>query len=116
MKKNKCHYCGKEVSNHLEFCSSECHQRYIRDVEHDLKHIKYFTIGIIIGLIMVFYGVGFYKETIQGMGILFLSIVIMIFPFSTSETTTLFGYQKAKLFVRFLALILFLLGIWIILS
>lgn len=112
MKKMKCHYCGKEVSDNLEFCSSECHERYTHDVEHDSKHLKYFSLGII----MVFYGVVLYKDKMQGAGILFLSLVIMIFPFSTSDTTTMFGYQKAKTFARILALILALLGIWIILS
>ncbi|MEG0276717.1 MAG: DUF2116 family Zn-ribbon domain-containing protein [Coprobacillus sp.] len=116
MKKNKCHYCGKAVTNNLEFCSSECHSQYNHDVEHDLNYMKYFMLGIIIGIIIVFYGVVLYQDKTQGAGILFLSIVIMIFPFSTSDTTSMFGYKKAKIFARFLALILALLGMWIMLS
>ena len=53
----KCRYCGKELNSNFEFCSNECENSYRKIIEKDRQKIKYFMIGIILGFLVMFYGI-----------------------------------------------------------
>ena len=95
----KCRYCGKELDSNLEFCSSECENSYRKIIEKDRHKIKYFISSIILGFLAMFYGV--------------VSSTVDLLPFTTSETTALFGNKKARFIGRILGMILIAVGIWV---
>ena len=90
----KCRYCGKELDSNLEFCSSECENSYRKIIEKDRHKIKYFNCMI-------------------GSGIIVMGVTVVLLPFTTSETTALFGNKKARFIGRILGMILIAVGIWV---
>ena len=114
MAKNKCNYCGRELSNDLEYCSNKCKNNYENDIEHDTKNIKYFVMGIVLGVIITFVGVFLSNDKILGIGIMLLGAIVVLFPFVTPETTAIFGYKRAKIVGRILGLMLEVVGIWVV--
>ena len=97
----KCRYCGKELDSNLEFCSSECDK------------IKYFISSIILGFLAMFYGVVSSRNCMIGSGIIVMGVTVVLLPFTTSETTALFGNKKARFIGRILGMILIAVGIWV---
>ena len=109
----KCRYCGKELDSNLEFCSSECENSYRKIIEKDRHKIKYFISGIILGFLAMFYGVVPSRNCMIGSGIIVMGVTVVLLPFTTSETTALFGNKKARFIGRILGMILIAVGIWV---
>ena len=53
----KCKYCGKKLNGNFEFCNSKCENCYEKMVDKDSHKIKYFILGIILGFLVMFYGI-----------------------------------------------------------
>ena len=76
------------------------------NIEKAEGKIKYFIIGIIIGFLVMIYGVLSNSNFITGDGIIVMGIVAVVLPFATSETIALLGYQKSKIVGRILGILL----------
>ena len=123
----KCKYCGKKLNDNFEFCNSKCENCYEKMMDKDSHKIKYFTkniekaesrikyfiIGIIIGFLVMFYGVISNSDFIIGDGIIVMGIVAVLLPFTTPETVALLGYQKSRIVGRILGILLIVVGIWV---
>lgn len=109
----KCRYCGKELNSSFEFCSNECENSYRKIIEKDRHKIKYFILGIILGFLVMLYGVISNSDFIIGVGIIVMSIDVVSLPFTTPETTAFLGYQKSKFVGRILGILLLAVGIWV---
>ena len=109
----KCRYCGKELDNNLEFCSNECENRYRKIIENDRHKIKYFIFGIILGFLVMFYGIVTSRNCMIGSGIIVMGITVVLLPFTTPETIVLFGNKKSRFIGRILGMILIAVGIWV---
>ena len=96
----KCRYCGKELDSNLEFCSSECENSYRKIIEKDRHKI-------------MFYGVVSSCNCMIGSGIIVMGVTVVLLPFTTPETTALFGNKKARFIGRILGMILIAVGIWV---
>ena len=66
-------------------------------MEKDGLKVKYFISGIILGFLVMFYGIISNSSFLIGMGSIVIGIDVVFFPFTTPETTAFLGYQKAKL-------------------
>ena len=76
------------------------------NIEKAEGKIKYFIIGIIIGFLVMIYGVLSNSDFIIGDGIIVMGIVAVVLPFATSEIVALLGYQKSKIVGRILGILL----------
>ena len=52
----KCAYCGKPGKEKEKFCSDECKRRYEKELQKDQRNIRYFLLGIGIGILCLFAG------------------------------------------------------------
>lgn len=109
----KCSYCGKKLNGNIEFCSDECESRYKKAVEKDEPKFKYFTSGIVLGFLVMFYGIISNGSFLIGIGSIVMGIDVVLFPFTTPETTAFLGYQKSKLVGRIEGIVLIAVGIWV---
>ena len=109
----KCRYCGKERNSNSEFCSNECENSYRKIIEKDRHKIKYFILGIILGFLVMLYGVISNSDFIIGVGIIVMGIDVVSLPFTTPETTAFLGYQQSKFVGRILGILLLAVGIWV---
>ena len=75
----RCSYCGKKINGSVGFCSDACESRYKKVMEKDGPKVKYFISGIILGFLVMFYGIISNSSFLIGMG----SIVkeLMLFSF-----------------------------------
>lgn len=78
-----------------------------------MKKIKYLLIGMIIGFLVMLYGVLSDSDSIIGSGIIIMGIVTVVLPFATPETVALLGYQKSRIVGRILGILLIIVGIWV---
>ena len=108
----KCRYCGNELDSNLEFCSNECENSYKKIIEKDRHKIKYFIFGIILSFLVMFYGVVSSHNCMIGGGIVVMVITVVLLPFTTPETTALFGNKKSRFIGRILGMLLIAVGIW----
>lgn len=108
----KCRYCGKELNSNFEFCSNECENSYRKIIEKDRQKIKYFMIGIILGFLVMFYGITLNSDFIIGIGIIVMGIDVVLLPFTTPETIYFLGYQKSKFAGRISDILLIVVGVW----
>ena len=108
----KCRYCGKELDSNLEFCSNECENSYRKIIEKDRHKVKDFILGIILGFLVMFYGVVSSRNCMIGGGIIVMGITVVLFPFTTPETIALFGNKKSRFIGRILGMLLIAVGIW----
>ena len=93
----KCKYCGKKLNDNFEFCNSNCENCYEKMVDKDNHKIKYFILGIILGFLVMFYGIISNNNVfIIGIGIIVMGIDVVLLPFTTPETIYFLGYQKSK--------------------
>ena len=111
--KEKCKYCGKRLLNANEFCSDECRNNYSSEVDSDVKKIKYFIVGIVLGVIWLFISVFINNSILLGSSIMFMGAIIILLPFSTPDTVKIFGYSKSKWIGRLMGIMLGLVGIWV---
>ena len=109
----KCRYCGKELNSNFEFCSNECENSYRKIIEKDRQKIKYFMIGIILGFLVMFYGIISNNNVfIIGIGIIVMGIDVVLLPFTTPETINFLGYQKSKFAGRISGILIIAVGVW----
>ena len=113
MRMKKCRYCGKELNGDTEFCSNECESSYNKAMEKDEPKVKYFIFGIILGFLVMFYGIVSNSRFLIGMGSIVMGIDVVLFPFTTPETTAFLGYQKSKFVGRIAGILLIAVGIWV---
>ena len=78
-----------------------------------MKKIKYLLIGMIIGFLVMLYGVLSDSDSIIGSGIIIMGIVTVVLPVATPETVALLGYQKSRIVGRILGILLIIVGIWV---
>lgn len=109
----RCRYCGKELNSHFEFCCNECENNYRPIIEKDNRNIKYFYTGIIVGFLVLFYGILSNSHFIIGTGIILMGIVVVLLPFTTPDTIAFLGYRKSKFIGRILGMLLIVVGIWV---
>lgn len=109
----RCSYCGKKINGSVGFCSDACESRYKKVMEKDGPKVKYFISGIILGFLVMFYGIISNSSFLIGMGSIVIGIDVVFFPFTTPETTAFLGYQKAKLVGRVAGIFLIAVGIWV---
>ena len=109
----RCSYCGKKINGSVGFCSDACESRYKKVMEKDGPKVKYFISGIILGFLVMFYGIISNSSFLIGMGSIVIGIDVVFFPFPTPETTAFLGYQKAKLVGRVAGILLIAVGIWV---
>ena len=109
----KCRYCGKELDSNLEFCSSECENNYRKIIEKDRHKTYDLILGIILGFLVMFYGVVLSRNCMLGSGIIVMGVTVVLLPFTTPETTVLFGNKKARFIGRILGMLLIAVGIWV---
>ena len=109
----KCRYCGKGLNGNTEFCSNECESSYKKAMEKDGPKIKYFIAGIVLGFLVMFYGIISNSSFLIGIGSIVMGIDVVLFPFTTPETTAFWGYQKSKFVGRIAGILLIAVGIWI---
>ena len=83
------------------------------NIEKAEGKIKYFIIGIIIGFLVMFYGVLSNSDFIIGDGIIVMGIVVVVLPFATPETVALLVYQKSNFIGRILGILLIAVGLWV---
>ncbi|HJA66621.1 MAG TPA: DUF2116 family Zn-ribbon domain-containing protein [Candidatus Mediterraneibacter cottocaccae] len=123
MNKEKCSYCGKHCTPHsisvsaheagTIFCSDSCRRNYESSISRDTLRSRYMIFGIIIGFIVMFYGIATQSYRFLGGGIAVMGAFITLLPCATPETVRLLGYRRAKAFARILGIVLILAGIWI---
>ena len=109
----KCRYCGRKISGSFEFCCPKCENSYTKNMENAEDKIKYLLIGMIIGFLVMLYGVLSDSDSIIGSGIIIMGIVTVVLPFATPETVALLGYQKSRIVGRILGILLIIVGIWV---
>ena len=109
----KCKYCGKKLNDNFEFCNSKCENCYEKMVDKDNHKIKYFILGIILGFLVMFYGIISNNNVfIIGIGIIVMGIDVVLLPFTTPETIYFLGYQKSKFAGRISGILLIVVGVW----
>ena len=84
-----------------------------QDQDKDSHKIKYFTLGIILGFLVMFYGIISNNNVfIIGIGIVVMGIDVVLLPFTTPETINFLGYQKSKFAGRISGILLIAVGVW----
>ncbi len=81
--------------------------------DKDSHKIKYFTLGIILGFLVMFYGIISNNNVfIIGIGIIVMGIDVVLLPFTTPETINFLGYKKSKFAGRISGILLIVVGVW----
>ena len=112
----KCAYCGKPGKEKGKFCSDECKRRYEKELQKDQRNIRYFLLGIGIGILCLFAGAITGREWAEGDGLILTGLTIFIFPFTTPETVKWLGYKRAKVLGRTLGILVIAAGGWILIG
>ena len=81
------------ICNLLTVNSENCYEKMM---DKDSHKIKYFTLGIILGFLVMFYGIISNNNVLIGIGIIVMGIDVVLLPFTTPETINFLGYQKSK--------------------
>ena len=110
---NKCKYCGKVLKSNFEFCDDECENRYKETAEKDSGKIKFLAAGIILGFLIMFYGILSNRDFMIGIGIIVMGMDIVLLPFTTPETTAFLGYKKSKFAGKIAGVLVIAVGIWV---
>lgn len=113
MKRNVCRYCGKPLNNGLDFCGMECEKSYDKTVKCEQARVKYFAVGIIVGILVMFLGVFSGRHQVTGAGIIIAGITIVFLPFATPETSGLLGIRRSRVLGRILGLCAIAVGVWV---
>ncbi len=109
----KCGYCGKEISDELDFCGDGCEKRYKEEFEKDERRIRYFAGGIFLGLLVIAVSAFTKSVCAIGIGIIIMGIDVFLLPFTTPETIAFLGYKRAKAAGRIAGIVLIAAGIWV---
>lgn len=118
IKKEKCCYCHKSAVfyyNHQPFCSSSCQNDYEVEMRSIQKNLKWFYIGIAIGVIVMligaFYPDPLWQSRLVGGSMFELGTIIVLFPYCTPQTYEMFGFKKTKRIGRMMGMITELIGL-----
>lgn len=112
-KKKRCLYCGKKIDSRMKFCSAACMEKYEEAEKKDQPKIKYFVAGILLGFMIMFWGVCSMDHRLTGIGILLMGLLITLFPFTTPDTVLMLGYKRSKTAGRAAGIVTVLVGIWL---
>ncbi|WP_242857713.1 helix-turn-helix domain-containing protein [Beduini massiliensis] len=112
IKKEKCRYCHKKATFYYDyqpFCSSVCQNNYEAEMRLIQKNLKWFYLGIAVGVIVMLIG-AFYPESLWqsrlvGAGMFELGTIIVLFPYCTPQTYEMFGVKKTKMIGRIMGMI-----------
>ena len=86
---------------------------YEKMVDKDSHKIKYFILGIILGFLVMFYGIISNNNVfIIGIGIIVMGMDVVLLPFTTPETINFLGYKKSKFAGRISGILLIVVGVW----
>lgn len=99
-----------------KFCSDECKRRYEKELQKDQRNIRYFLLGIGIGILCLFAGAIIGRKWAEGGGLILTGLTIFIFPFTTPETVKWLGYKRAKVLGRTLGILVIAAGGWILIG
>ena len=103
----------KKLNDKFEFCNSKCENCYEKMVDKDSHKIKYFILGIILGFLVMFYGIISNNNVfIIGIGIIVMGIDVVLLPFTTPETINFLGYKKSKFAGKISGILLIVVGVW----
>lgn len=113
-----CEYCGKEISYSEQYCCEECEKKAKKHYELVKEKQKLFSVINIIGILAIFIG-GFLAMMLEigiglyciGGGFILLGILYIFLPFCTPEQIKKHKIEKAVKTVKFLGLIIIILGI-----
>ena len=105
MEKERCDYCGRVLNIHGSFCSDECKSHYEEELQKDKRHVRYFLLGIGIGILILFIGAITGREGAEAGGLFLTGITILVFPLTTPETVKWLGYKRAKVVGRILGIL-----------
>lgn len=111
MKQRRCFYCGRKFDGQMRFCSADCREKYGKAEKHDQPYIKYFVIGIVLGIGVMFFGVCALKQWLTGAGIMVTGLTITLLPFTTPDTVELMGYKRARTAGRIAGAVTMLVGL-----
>lgn len=119
---NRCFYCGKgcgadlpgEEGRELHFyCNESCRSK----ADQFLNHARHFTtlFLVLIGLDMavLVFGSVFAPHLTVGPSMMFLGLLVVVFPFCTPQTFAILGIRKTIWIGRAAGLVTILLGLWI---
>ncbi|MBQ5398280.1 MAG: hypothetical protein IIU14_02460 [Ruminococcus sp.] len=116
----KCDYCGKEITYFEQYCCDECQRKTLDFYDYQAKYSKFFGIvnavcvmGIPIGLFMfsLVRPIGF---TMMSFAVLFLGLMIVIFPFPVENMISSMKLKKAVDVTRIIGAVLLALGILLV--
>lgn len=119
MRKKRCLYCGKLVTEDKTYCNVQCKDKYDKFEKTASKRTVLFGVTIAIMIVMMFVGMTLSVVNPNiGTPIIILAaaglfITLAIFPFATPQTVELIGLKKSVIIVRFLALVMLL---WILIQ
>ena len=122
MRVSKCYYCGKSLTYDKDYCNNSCKEKYDKFFTYAEKWKKTFCILLAVIFLSFFISsLIIIKNNILGnllfyLTILFLDLLIFIFPFATPETFNLLGVKRSILLVRILAVVISLFPLYSILS
>lgn len=117
MRKKRCLYCGKLLTDDKTYCNTHCKDKYDKFEKSASKRTVLFGVTIAIMIVMMFVGMTLSVVNpklgipVSLLTVAGLFITFIVLPFATPQTVELVGLKKSRLIVRLLASIMLL---WII--
>lgn len=127
---DRCIYCHKEIltahalpvgdkEDHLSCCSGECVQKAKDFLNYFNRMKRCFYMGVFLSMFLVFAGtvvaVLGYSQSLMTLcitgGLVIQGISVFFFPFATSESYLLWGIKRTTKIVKFLGVVLILMGL-----
>lgn len=118
----KCIYCNKQIEQPysitaginkelLHYCSNECVNRTQASFRFLNRSRPFFTVGIIISIILILVSAIFLTiskmwigSILLGTGFALLGLTVLIMPLATPKTFSMFGIKKTLIITRFVGL------------
>jgi len=115
----KCKYCNKPIApaNNINYCSDKCKKKAESFMAYyqKTKWIFYLLITMSVGFILIAGIIATLRNfTFIGLGL--LGLTSLFFPFGTSLGNEIHGLKNEIIIVRILAIVLILLGIFILIQ
>lgn len=83
----------------------EIDRRMKKELQKDKRHVRYFLLGIGIGILILFIGAITGREGAEAGGLFLTGITVLVFPLTTPETVKWLGYKRAKVVGRILGIL-----------
>jgi hypothetical protein len=131
LKMSKCAYCNKEIEtlhpviagkDKVQFtcCSDGCENKSVEFFIFFDRHKPHFIIILVIAMIAFFAAVItltcrklMIGSILMSFGLALFGLDVLLFPFATPETFSIFGIKKAVLLTRILGALIIVLSLWI---